>query len=368
MVLPGIEGFKNVYEILEAVSTGDKVRLRRAARKIRLVLMCADDTCLSEEHRACLTAILGLLVTDWEEAEKLRLEAAQSYLHVRAKAALCCENAIARVDNKLRHLLLEELNGKQNRYIPPGKTLKSIQVRNERETKQNLQELGLEFRYPVLKKYPERAFAHSALKDVLEGRAIEQKYNGFVEVEDADLLDFLFDGYFEALSEHHKMDALNDFDPDIDEAPIATFSKTETPTTVSEPKILSSEEAERKRVKNKKRNLRKRVAEKAKKKENVASTSAPEVEANAEPKVKLESSMALIKISSLSKSPSSESPSSDSDALPKIKFVPQPKDKVWMRHPCLNSEACNDFFTQLQEAMLRVPTANLERRVYGSQT
>ncbi|KAI4739445.1 hypothetical protein E4T50_10111 [Aureobasidium sp. EXF-12298] len=363
MALPGIEGFKNVYEILEAVSAGDKVRLRRAARKIRLVLMCADDTCLSEEHRACLTAILGLLVTDWDEAEKLRLEAAQSYLHVRAKAALCCENAIARVENKLRHLLLEELNGKQNKYTPPGKTLKSIKVRNEREAKQNLQELGLEFRYPLLKKYPERAFAHSALKDVLEGRALEQKFNGFVEVEDADLLDFLFDGYFEALSAHHKMDALNDFDPDIDEAPIATFSKTETSTTVSQPKILSSEEAERKRVKNKKRNLRKRVAEKAKKKENVASTSAPEVEANAEPKVKLESSMALIKISS-----SSESPSSDNDALPKIKFVPQPKDKVWMRHPCLSSEECNDFFTQLQEAMLRVPTANLERRVYGSQT
>ncbi|KAG9757485.1 hypothetical protein KCU73_g4384, partial [Aureobasidium melanogenum] len=188
------------------------------------------------------------------------------------------------------------------------------------------------------------------------------KFNGFVEVEDADLLDFLFDGYFEALSAHHKMDALNDFDPDIDEAPLATFSNTETSTTVSQPKILSSEEAERKRVKNKKRNLRKRVAEKAKK-ENVASTSAPEVEANAEPKVKLESSMALVKISS-----SSKSPSSDNDALPKIKFVPQPKDKVWMTHPCLNSEECNDFFTQLQEAMLRVPTANLERRVYGSQT
>ncbi|KAG9685602.1 hypothetical protein KCU95_g12221, partial [Aureobasidium melanogenum] len=361
MALPGIEGFKNVYQILEAVSAGDKVRLRRAARKIRLVLMCADDTCLSEEHRACLTAILGLLVTDWEEAEKLRLEAAQSYLHVRAKAALCCENAIARVENKLRHLLLEELNNKQNRYIPPGKTLKSIQVRNEREAKQNLQKLGLEFRYSTLKKYPERAFAHSALKHVLEDRALEQ-FNGFVEVKDADLLDFLFDGYFEALSEHHKMDALNDFDPDIDEAPIATFAKTETPTTASEPKILSPEEVERKRVKNKKRNQRKRAAEKAKKKENVGSTSAPEVESNAEPKVKLESSMALVKISS-----SSEGPSSDHDALPKIKFVPQPKDKVWMRHPCLNSEECNDLFTQLQEAMLRVPTADLERRVYGSQ-
>ncbi|KAH0166530.1 hypothetical protein KCU67_g4254, partial [Aureobasidium melanogenum] len=267
-------------------------------------------------------------------------------------------------ENKLRHLLLEELNGKQNRYIPPGKTLKSIQVRNEREAKQNLQQLGLEFRYPLLKKYPERAFAHSALKDVLEGRALEQKFNGFVEVEDADLLDFLFDGYFEALSEHHKMDALNDFDPDIDEAPIAIFSKTDTPATVSQPKILSSAEAERKRAKNKKRNQRKRAADKIKKKENVAPVSVPPVvEADADLEVKLEASMALVKISS-----SSESPSSDNDALPKIKFVPQPKDKVWMRHPCLNSEECNDFFTQLQEAMLRVPTANLERRVYGSQT
>lgn len=157
------------------------------------------------------------------------------------------------------------------------------------------------------------------------------------------------------------MDALNDFDPDIDEAPIATFSKTETPTAVSDPKILSPEEAERKRAKNKKRNLRKRAAEKAKKKENVGSTSAPEVEAKVKPKVELESSMALVKISS-----SSESPPSDNDALPKIKFVPQPKDKAWMRHPCLNSEECNDFFTQLQEAMLRVPTADLERRLYGS--
>lgn len=69
MALPGIEGFRNVYGILEDVSAGDKLKLRRAARKIRLVLMCADDTCLSEEHRACLTAILGLLVTNWDEAE-----------------------------------------------------------------------------------------------------------------------------------------------------------------------------------------------------------------------------------------------------------------------------------------------------------
>lgn len=191
---------------------------------------------------------------------------------------------------------------------------------------------------------------------------IHQRYNGFVEVENADLLDFLFDGYFEALLEHHKMDALNDFDPDIDEAPLASFSKIET--AVSEPKILSSEEAERKRIKNRKRNQRKRAAEKIKKKENGALVSAPpEVAANIDPKVKLETSMALVKISS-----SSDGPPSNNDPLPKVKFVPQPKDKGWMSHPCLDSEACNDFFTQLQEAMLRVPTANLERRVYGSQT
>jgi hypothetical protein len=69
MALPGIEGFKNVYDILEAVSSRDKFRLRRAARKIRLVLMCADNSTLSEEDRASLTTILGLMVTDWDEAE-----------------------------------------------------------------------------------------------------------------------------------------------------------------------------------------------------------------------------------------------------------------------------------------------------------
>jgi hypothetical protein len=69
MALPGIEGFKNVYDILEAVSSHDKFRLRRAARKIRLVLMCADNKTLNEEDRASLTAILGLLVTDWDQAE-----------------------------------------------------------------------------------------------------------------------------------------------------------------------------------------------------------------------------------------------------------------------------------------------------------
>jgi hypothetical protein len=69
MELPGIEGFKNVAEVLEAVSAGDKLSLRRAARKIRLVLMCADNKTLNKENRASLTALLGLLLTDWEEAE-----------------------------------------------------------------------------------------------------------------------------------------------------------------------------------------------------------------------------------------------------------------------------------------------------------
>ena len=69
MELPGIEGFKNVAEVLEAVSAGDKFRLRCAARKIRLVLMRADNKTLNEEDRASLTALLGLMVTDWDEAE-----------------------------------------------------------------------------------------------------------------------------------------------------------------------------------------------------------------------------------------------------------------------------------------------------------
>jgi hypothetical protein len=72
MALPGIEGFPNVHEILEAVSArsvDDKFRLRRAARKIRLALMCADSKTLNEEDRASLIAILGLLVIDWDQAE-----------------------------------------------------------------------------------------------------------------------------------------------------------------------------------------------------------------------------------------------------------------------------------------------------------
>ncbi|KAI4724453.1 hypothetical protein E4T49_07814 [Aureobasidium sp. EXF-10728] len=354
MALPGIEGFKNVYEILEAVSACDKVRLRRAARKIRLVLMCADDSCLSGEHRASLTVILGLLVTDWNEAEDLRLEAARAYLNERAKAALCCKNAVARVEDEVRHYLLEELNSKQKRYTPHALVMKSIKVRNEREAKQNLQKLGLGFKYPTLKMFPERAFDHSASM---------QKFNGFVEVGDAHLLDFLFDGYFESLLKHHEMEALNDFDPSIDEAPVATFSRPETPTVVPELQILSSEEAERKRAKNKKRNQRKRAAEKTKKKENVARAQSPESKAKTDPEAKLETGMALVKISSPYNSSSTED-----DVLPKVKFVPRPMDKGWMSHPCLNSESCNKFFIKLQEAMLRVPTSNLERRVYGSQT
>lgn len=72
MASTGIEGFTNVYDIMEASAAGDKLRLRCAARKIRLVLMCADNATLDEEHRTALTAILGLLVPSWEEAEVCR--------------------------------------------------------------------------------------------------------------------------------------------------------------------------------------------------------------------------------------------------------------------------------------------------------
>jgi hypothetical protein len=102
------------------------------------------------------------------------LEAAQAYLHVRAKAGICCDVAIGRVESKIRHYLLDELTDKQKRYIPHGRVLKSIRVRNEREAKENLQQLGLGFRFPLLKMYPDRAFTHPVSKQVLEGRAMEQ--------------------------------------------------------------------------------------------------------------------------------------------------------------------------------------------------
>ncbi|CAD0013736.1 unnamed protein product, partial [Aureobasidium pullulans] len=226
MASTGIEGFTNVYDIMEASAAGDKLRLRRAARKIRLVLMCADNATLDDEHRTALTAILGLLVPSWEEAEKLRLEAAQSYLHVRGKAALCCKNAEARVDDKIRHHILDELTGKQKRSAPPS-GLRTLQIQNERQARENLKELGLGYRYAIVKMYPERAFDHPDLKHVLEMRAMELaslmyrdgRYNGFVEVGGCHQLDFLFDGYFEALARHHDMESLEDFDPDIDAMP-----------------------------------------------------------------------------------------------------------------------------------------------------
>ncbi|OBW64900.1 MAG: FMN-linked oxidoreductase [Aureobasidium pullulans] len=344
MASTGIEGFTNVYDIMEASAAGDKLRLRRAARKIRLVLMCADNATLDDEHRTALTAILGLLVPSWEEAEKLRLEAAQSYLHVRGKAALCCKNAEARVDDKIRHHILDELTGKQKRSAPPS-GLRTLQIQNERQARENLKELGLGYRYAIVKMYPERAFDHPDLKHVLEMRAMELAslmYNGFVEVGGCHQLDFLFDGYFEALARHHDMESLEDFDPDIDAMPPS--ARPSKPA-----------KAERKKTKNKKRNQRKRAAEKIKAKDAVATISELD---DSEPKAELETSMALVKIS-----PSSAA----SVECPRVKFIPQPKDKVWMDHGCIKSEACTKYFEILREAMLKVPIGNLERRVYGPQ-
>ncbi|KAI5269471.1 hypothetical protein E4T47_07070 [Aureobasidium subglaciale] len=360
MASTGIEGFRNVYDVLTAVSSGEKARLRRAARKIRLVLMCADNTSLNEEHRACLTALLGLLVPDWNEAEKLRLEAAQSYLQVRGKAALCCKNAVARVDENLRHYLLDQLTNQQKRNMPHGCCLQTIKVCNEREARRGLQDLGLGYRYPLLKMYPERAFDHSHSKAILEGRAMEQKFNGFVHVENAHLLDFLFDGYFDALIRHHEMDSLDDFDPDLDDTPVLRLPSTDIQTIAPEPKFMSSEEMERKKAKNKKRNQRKRAAELTKKKENAANVSA--AGSTPDPEAKLSTSMALVSIGA------PNSAMYEDKGPPRVKFVPKPIDKEWMDHSCLKSDTCTKFFTTLAEAMLQVPTANLERRVYGSQT
>ncbi|THV91676.1 hypothetical protein D6D26_08825 [Aureobasidium pullulans] len=379
MAASGIEGFRNVYDIMEACAAGDKIRLRRAARKIRLVLMCADNATLDEEHRTALTAILGLLVPSWEEAERLRLEAAQSYLHVRGKAALCCKNAEARVDDKIRHHILDELTGKQKRSAPPSGP-RTLQIQNERQARENLKELGLAYRYAIVKMYPERAFDHPDLKHVLEMRAMELaslvyrggRYNGFVEVEGCHQLDFLFDGYFEALARHHDMESLEDFDPDIDAMPPSTrpsklasqkvkpeqkLQSPEQQLIASDQTPLSSAEAERKKAKNKKRNQRKRAAEKTKAKDAVAA--AVSESDDSEPKAELETSMALVKISS-------SSAATPNDA-PRVKFIPQPKDKVWMDHGCIKSKGCTKYFEILREAMLKVPIGNLERRVYGPQ-
>lgn len=208
-----------------------------------------------------------------------------------------------------------------------------------------------------------------------------QRYNGFVEVEGCHQLDFLFDGYFEALARHHDMEGLDDYDADIDPISSARLSKpasikatteqkTKSPEQISTPSEqvfdvseqmpLSSADVKRKKAKNKKRNQRKRAAEKIKTKVTVAADTEP---ADSEPEPKVDSdlatSMALVKIS-----PSSAATPAEAS---KVKFIPQPKDKIWMDHDCIKSEACTQYFTLLQEAMLKVPVGDLEKRVYGPQ-
>lgn len=160
------------------------------------------------------------------------------------------------------------------------------------------------------------------------------------------------------------MEFLNDFDPDLDGTPNTAVPRPEMPTIASDSKPLSSEEAEKKRTKNKKRNQRKRAAEKTKKREE-ATNPIPESESETSTRsqVELETSMALVKLDFSSAAQSTEKP-----ARPKVKFVPQPMDRKWMSHPCLGGEGCAEFFNELREAMLRVPTTDLEARVYGSQT
>ena len=163
------------------------------------------------------------------------------------------------------------------------------------------------------------------------------------------------------------MDTFNDFDPDLDGHPNgtanATVPKPDAPTVAPDSKPLSSEEVEKKKAKNKKRNQRKRAAEKTKKEEAATAVPKSESETSAQPQVELETSMALVKIR-----PSSYAQSTEIPSRPKVKFVPQPRDAEWMSHPCLSSEGCAEFFNDLREAMLRVPTGNLEARVFGSQT
>jgi hypothetical protein len=162
---------------------------------------------------------------------------------------------------------------------------------------------------------------------------------------------------------HHSMDTFNDFDPDLDVisnvAVPKPSPKPSMPTIAPDSKPLSSEETGKKNTKNKKRNQRKRAAEKTKKKEEAtASVPRSESEISTKSQVELETSMALIKIGSSSENPT----------RPKTKFVPRPEDRKWMSHPCLSGVGCTEFFTKLHEAMLRVPTGNMEARAYGSQT
>lgn len=160
------------------------------------------------------------------------------------------------------------------------------------------------------------------------------------------------------------METFNDFDSDLDGPPKTSLPKPDLPVIPPDSKPLSSVEVEKKRTKNKKRNQRKRAAEKTKKKEEEAAASTPEAESEASTgsQVELETSLALVKIS-----PVSAAQSTQNSARPKVKFVPKPGDMKWVNHPCLSGEGCTEFFTQLHEAMLRVPTANLEKRVFGSQ-
>jgi hypothetical protein len=161
-----------------------------------------------------------------------------------------------------------------------------------------------------------------------------QKFNGLVEFESSHLLNFLFDGYIDALLKHHRMETFNDFDPDLDGAPTVAVLKSDLPTITPESKSLPSEVGGKENMKNKKRNQRKRAAEKTKKKEE-ATTSVPESESDTSTRtqVELETSMALVKIG-----PSSAAQSTDNPTCPKVKFVPQPMDKKWMAHPCLSGE------------------------------
>jgi hypothetical protein len=101
-----------------------------------------------------------------------------------------------------------------------------------------------------------------------------QKFNGLVEFESSHLLNFLFDGYIDALLKHHRMETFNDFDPDLDGAPTVAVLKSDLPTITPESKSLPSEVGGKENMKNKKRNQRKRAAEKTKKKEE-ATTSVP---------------------------------------------------------------------------------------------
>jgi hypothetical protein len=185
-----------------------------------------------------------------------------------------------------------------------------------------------------------------------------QRYKSLVEVEVSRSLDFLFEGYFEALVRHHQIESLVEPDGDVVQQNnyIQAKLKQDLAKSKSEERaLLTPEEAERKRVKNNKRNRRKRAAEKVKKKEGDTSDSVSET------KPDLSSPVVVEAVGDVA--------SDGTVAIMSKAEKSAEQDKEGMPHSCAqscsSSEACTAFFVELQTAMQAVPTSDVEKRIFG---